>query len=172
MFDPYLLAFCRFTIGFMFLVSATGKLRDVKAFIDAIANFNLLPSRLNTIAAYLFICGEVVVVATLTIGGVFLSVGFLLAICLLLFFSVALVISLGRKMSISCNCFGVSKSPISMYDLWRNGVFIVCAVVGYKTQSAAGSLSILDFVLLALLAATFDTLFTQLGVISFALRQL
>ena len=171
----YFLAFCRIALALMFLISAIGKLHDVQAFAEAIGNFNILPSQFNSIAAVGFIGGELTVVLTLSIGGVLTSIGFFVAASLLIIFSVALASALAKQMAIACNCFGASKAPISLYDLCRNGIFVLCALMGYISQQSlrdAGNLTILELILLGLIAATFDVMFSQLSIFFYALRRL
>jgi hypothetical protein len=70
-------------------------------------------------------------------GDGLLTVGFALAIGLLLLFSIALVRVLQAGHSVPCHCIGVRAVPIGVEDLWRNGVFISSAALGLLTDSRA-----------------------------------
>ncbi len=128
---PYLLMFCRIVIGVTFAYSFLTKVRDVNGFARTITNFKLLPGRLSRPAAILFLFGELVVVFLITGGGRLLPIGFGLAILLLLLFTTALTWTLTRNIQTPCHCFGVDKQPVTIYDLWRNTGFILCAAGGW-----------------------------------------
>jgi hypothetical protein len=130
----------------VFVVSFAGKILNISAFEQTITNFKMLPGHLSKPAAVLFLAGEIMVVILVTAGGMFgalqkmlLSLGFVLAGCLLLVFSIALISVLVRNIQTSCNCFGSSEKPASPFDVLRNVSFILCAAVGWVVLSVIGN---------------------------------
>ncbi len=132
---PYMLAFCRIVIGLVFAISFIGKAWTFTAFGQAITRFDMLPQWAKKPAAFLILTTEFGVVALMVIGGSLLNIGFALAAALLFVFSIAITSALTRKIEIPCNCFGTSDKPVSIYEVGRNGIFIMCAVVGYAVNT-------------------------------------
>lgn len=126
----YLLLFCRTVIGLVFVVSFGGKVLNPPKFRDTILDFHLLPRQLGGFAAVFFLISEFAIVAGMALGGSFLFPAFTGALFLLFLFSSAIISVLARKMHTSCNCFGVSKKPVSPIDVWRNVGFGLCALGG------------------------------------------
>jgi hypothetical protein len=126
----YGLLFSRITLALVFLVAFIGKIRDVREFERTVSSFGIIPQYLVPISARAVLCCELCIIVLLGLGESLLLPGFLLACILLLVFSIALRVTLIRKKKIQCNCFGSSLSPVSSYDLWRNGGFLFCAFVG------------------------------------------
>jgi hypothetical protein len=163
----YTLTFCRLAIGFVFAWSFLAKVRDIRAFEQAIRGFDLIPSSFARIAALLLLAAEASAAILLFAGGSVLLPGFSLAILLLATFSAAIILSLVRNNRASCNCFGYSDKPLSRYELTRNiGLLLVSAAglvlllvrpeAGYEAMSAA------ELGFLAAAAAAFSMLWISL----------
>lgn len=171
----YLLAFCRVALGLVFLASSLSKVRDAAQFRQTIRAFRLLPSALSGMAALLFIGGEGTVVVLLVIGGPLLLPGFVLGGSLLLFFSLALVSVLVRKIQTACHCFGASTKLVSPADVWRNLAFMLCALLGSvalnEPKAAQTSLSLAEWMLTGLGALVFVVIWIELGEIVQLFRQ-
>lgn len=167
MFIPYILAFCRFVVGFVFVISGGSKILQFRAFRQTMIRFHVLPTRFTTSAAILFLSSEIAVSILVTLGGPFLLPGFTLAATLLILFSCVLLSVLIRGISTSCHCFGPSERPVSQADIWRNLGFLLCALGGCAgavwSQEASGSLNIVVWIFAALGAAVFVSIWTQLG---------
>lgn len=103
------LVFSRAVLCTAFVLSFSGKVRNVPAFVVTIHRFQLLPRSLAKAAATVFLITELLIILLLA-GGVFLIVGFGIAVVLLLLFTGALAGVLHRKQVVSCNCFGATKS--------------------------------------------------------------
>lgn len=171
----YVLAFCRIAIGLLFAVSSISKMLNIAQFRQTIWNFHILPGKFSGIAAWLFLCCEVAVVVLVAVGGFFLVPGFFLAFFLLLLFCIALMSVVARKIRTSCNCFGVSAKPVSLFDVWRNLGFLLCALVGVAaqvwTKENRGSFSPVEWILTGLGAVVFVVIWIQLAEIVQLFRQ-
>jgi len=161
------LTFSRLALGLIFAASSLGKLRDFPAFERAITNFQILPRQLVRVSAYIFLAGELAVVALLLIGGRLLAPGLTLAILLLATFCVALLSVRVRRIRTPCHCFGSSRRPVTLFDVWRNVGFILCALLGIWSVSALSDtpmeLSLGEIGLLGMMAAGFVALSVSLG---------
>lgn len=164
MFTTYVLVFCRATIALLFAFSFGSKFLALRDFAVSIGDFKLLPRRWSKILAWLFLCGELATIICITFGGNLLPFGFLLAMALLLIFSMALITALRRKVSMSCNCFGRTERHLSRYDVARNVFLILCSLVGlWMMGSAQHNLAIGEIILLALMSTGLLLLITNLS---------
>jgi uncharacterized membrane protein YphA (DoxX/SURF4 family) len=175
--SPYVLAFCRVVIGVVFLVSSANKVIDFPRFKEAVLAFRLLPGRLSSSAAFLFLCSEVAVVVLLVLGGSFLLPGFALAIGLLSLFCFALVTVVIRRIRTACHCFSPSTKAVSFVDVWRNLGFIVCALVGclvltWTKVDVQIHMNPLEWLFMGLGGVALLVIWTQLGEITQLFRQL
>jgi hypothetical protein len=164
----FLLAFCRLVLGFVFALSWTGKLRDVRRFRQTILRFRLLPPWLSGITTLLILGAELLVVVGTVLGAGFLLPTFLLAALLLLLFSGAIVSVLVRRLHMSCTCFGMSDKPIAAGDLWRNSGFLCCALFGsafllWSHLAEQSSLSMVVWLLVGGAAAVFVLIGLSVG---------
>ncbi len=172
MFTTYLLVFCRVTIALLFIFSFCGKLLALRDFAVTIGDFKLLPRKWSKGAAILFLIGEITTAILVTMDVNLTFIGFLLAITLLMIFSVALVTALWRKLDMSCNCFGRTEQRISHYDVIRNGIFILCGLIGlWLLRYAPQGLSVSEIILLALMSTVFLLFIVKLDDIVETLRQ-
>lgn len=128
---PYLLVFCRLTIGLLFAYAFVSKVRDVAGFAQTITNFKLLPPRWSKGVAWIFLGGEAAVVVFLLIGGELLPLAFGLALVLLTTFTIALVSVLVRGIQTTCNCFGHSQKPVTYANVWRNVAVMSVSLSGW-----------------------------------------
>jgi uncharacterized membrane protein YphA (DoxX/SURF4 family) len=169
----YALLFSRIVTGFVFGLSGIGKLRDMRAFEQALESFRVLPAGLARVSAYLFVIGELTVVALMLLGGRFLLPGFGLGVLLLLIFSIALLSVLVRRLDTPCNCFGPSDKPVSYFDLLRNAGLIGCALLGWiSLPGGQTSLGVAEIALLGLMAVTISTLWIHIGELAESFRTL
>ncbi len=171
-----LVLFCQCTFTIAFAWSAFGKLRNVSLFRDAVSSFQLLPAQWSPLIARSVLLGEVSVVVLLCTHGIFLTLGFLLAVLLLLIFSTALLLVLRRHMHVDCNCFGQSENRVSFYDLIRNTGLLLCGLLGLLSQSFfaqdnTASVSWSMLILVFFMATTFVTLLVNNAGIIETLRQ-
>jgi hypothetical protein len=140
------------------MVSVLGKLHDLESFRNAVVNFNILPKKVVSAAVFLFIGAEACVVMFLLIGRDLLTSGFILAVLLLVIFSIAIYSVLHRRIQTRCNCFGADSTLVSAVDLYRNGILIFICLAGLVSLQAVDTmttLSIVEYGLIALIAAVF-----------------
>jgi hypothetical protein len=169
----WVLAFCRWAIGLAFGVSALGKATAMASFRAALADFGVLPQRLNSAVAITTLGAEVLVVGLVAAGRWLAVAGLCLALALLAVFSATLTAALRRKAEVSCNCFGSGARQVSRYDLARNAVLGACCVaglLGYR-ESSAWHPSLALAVLLGLMAAVSVTVAVNLEDIVELLRK-
>lgn len=163
---PYLLTFCRVTIGLTFAYSFLMKVRDVNQFAQTIANFKLVPLRWERPLALLFLSGEAAVVVFLVIGGQLLPLALGLALLLLMAFTAALVLVLVRNIQTACNCFGSTQKIVSYVDVWRNAGLVLVSAIGLWAAGATGNvkvtLTLIELFLIAIIATIFVLLWTNL----------
>lgn len=166
----YAVLFCRITIILVFALSLIGKLRDMRAFIDTVRDFDLVPRQIGRRVAQTVVVLEGVVVVSLLVGGWFQIIGFGLALALLTIFCYALISVLRRKMSISCGCFGPNVKRVSMYDVIRNGVFVICSVIGLILSPIASAPTLIETVLFIGMATAWVLIWTHLDEIATLFR--
>ena len=158
--------FCRSVVVLVFVVSFASKVPHVATFQQTITDFALLPRRFSRYAASLFLLAEALVVLLVTVGGVVLLPGYLLATALLLLFCAGLLSVLIRRISTTCSCFGPTTTPVTSIDIVRNTGFILCSFGGCVTLSGPAHINTLDFaawMLSGLCALIFVSIWTQLG---------
>lgn len=159
----YPLAFCKITLGLLFLTSFLSKLKNFSQFVVTVSNFRLLPSSLSQLVAVLVLIGELMVILFLFKWQL---IAFCLASVLLVIFSAAFASVLARNIQTKCNCFGTSQHPISQVDLFRNFGFLVCSCGGgwLATKSEATvSLAPLHLGIIGVIAFVFVLIWAQLG---------
>jgi uncharacterized membrane protein YphA (DoxX/SURF4 family) len=127
----------RVVMALTFLVSSTGKLRDVTSFKAAVEDFDVVPRQWASAAVSVVVALELTVVAAMVTGGPWLVAGFVAASTALVVFSAALVVALRRHRVVSCNCFGAATARVSGYDIVRNAMLLAVALVGALTATAA-----------------------------------
>ncbi|GIK56282.1 MAG: hypothetical protein BroJett015_19450 [Chloroflexota bacterium] len=163
----YLLAFCRITIGLLFITSFWRKARDVAGFAQTISRFDLLPQRWSYRLAMLFLGAELLVVILIMGGGPLLAPALGLALLLLVVFTMALASVLRRHLQAACNCFGHGHQPVTHADVWRNVGFILVAAGGlWATQVAGGTgagLTFIEVLLLTIIAGVFVLVWANLS---------
>lgn len=161
---PYVQFFCRMAISLIFALSCTSKLRQFAHFQLTIIKFHLMPLHLVRVAALLFVSSEGLIVILLAGGGPLVDVGFVLALCLLILFTTALGSVLVRRLKVACQCFGSSDKDVSSIDLWRNAGLLLCTTAGFITTvlSSSSTLTLVSYILLALMALVFVIVWVQL----------
>ena len=129
-FKSILYHFCRLLLGGLFIYAGVVKALDPAGFAGEVANYQILPYRLNflvastlpfieLLAGLLLVINRKVRPATLVIGG------------LNLVFMVALSSLLIRGLDIDCGCFRPGVHTSSQAALWRDAGLMVLASVTF-----------------------------------------
>ena len=123
--DPVIATIIRFALGWLFLASASHKLRDMTEFRSVLATYRVLPDAVVAFAAWL------VVVVELAIGVGMLwqfPVAYLGGAALLLAYAGVMTINLARgRRFIDCGCGGATQ-PLSVGLVVRNVVLAIAAL--------------------------------------------
>jgi hypothetical protein len=122
-------------IGFVFLLAVVPKILHPLRFSDTIANYQLLHSKAVRPAAFGLIAIESGLALTLT-AGLALAVALPLAAATLVAFVLALSVTLHRRRSITCGCFGHPDERVTTRSLIR--VFLLlCAIIFLRASSSS-----------------------------------
>jgi hypothetical protein len=129
----------RIGLALVFFRSAALKLVDRTGFQNAVANYQLLPTRFvpyaSTSVPILELAGGGLLVVGLETRVVSLSLA-----ALLLIFALAVIVNLLRGREISCGCSGVAEVKISWWHV--NGDFVLAGAAGVVARWAAQPLSV------------------------------
>lgn len=124
-----LVLLARVTLGLIFLRSAWAKCADLRGFQRGVVDYHLLPAWAVAPLAWALPLVEFALALALLVGVAlpFAAAG---AACLLLAFSVAIVINLRRGRAIACNCHGsAQQTPISWGLVARNALLLALGLV-------------------------------------------
>lgn len=125
--NKYLLFLIRIVLAFIFIYAGAEKISDPNAFAISISNYRLLPvSTLNLIA--IILPWIELVTGVLLLFGISVKENSTIILVMLLIFTVAIIISLFRGLSIDCGCFG-KGTQIGLFKLGENLLMIVGSVL-------------------------------------------
>lgn len=121
--NKYLLFIIRIVIAFIFIYAGAEKISNPEDFALSISNYRLLPiASLNFFAVIL--PWIEIVSGILLLFGISVKENSAIILSLLLLFTIAIVISLFRGLSIDCGCFG-KGTQIGLFKLGENLLMIV-----------------------------------------------
>ena len=121
--NKYLLLIIRIILGFIFIYAGAEKISDPEAFAISISNYRLLPTAAINFFAIILPWIELVA-GILLIFGIAVKENSSILFSMLLVFTIAIVISLFRGLSIDCGCFG-KGTQIGLYKLGENTLMII-----------------------------------------------
>ena len=121
--NKYLLLIIRFSIGFVFIYAGAEKISNPNEFAISISNYRLFPISVINLFAITLPWIEIVA-GILLIFGVAVKENSSIIFSLLFVFTLAIVISLFRGLSIDCGCFG-KGTQIGLMKLGENLLMIV-----------------------------------------------
>ena len=121
--NKYLLLIIRIIMGFVFIYAGAEKISDPEAFAISISNYRLLPTAAINFFAITLPWIELVA-GILLIFGIAVKENSSILFSMLLVFTIAIVISLFRGLSIDCGCFG-KGTQIGLYKLGENTLMII-----------------------------------------------
>lgn len=128
----------RLALAATFVVSAVAKLRDRDGARQAVVDFGLPTSLAGPVAA-LLAPAELASAALLLTAGWGVVAGALLAVAMLLAFTVGIVVNLTRGNRVECHCFGaMSTKPLSWRSVLRNLALLAVAAVVLLGGTAQG----------------------------------
>lgn len=121
--NKYLLLVIRIILGFVFIYAGAEKISDPETFAISISNYRLLPTAAINFFAITLPWIELVA-GILLIFGIAVKENSSILFSMLLVFTIAIVISLFRGLSIDCGCFG-KGTQIGLYKLGENTLMII-----------------------------------------------
>ena len=121
--NNYFLFAIRLVLGFVFIYAGAEKISDPEGFAISISNYRLVPTSLLNILAITMPWIELVS-GVLLLFGIAVKENSTIIFSMLLIFTVAIIISLFRGLSIDCGCFGKS-SQIGMLKMGENLLMII-----------------------------------------------
>ncbi|MDQ3288588.1 MAG: hypothetical protein M3Q42_10095 [Pseudomonadota bacterium] len=126
----HLAELCRWFVAVVLLAAAVAKIADLTGFAASLSNGFSVPDVLSRPLAVGIVGAESVAAAGLAAGGESARWAAVVALLLLVVFSLAIGTVLLMKRRVSCRCFGASTQTLSTVDLGRNAIYIAAAA-GY-----------------------------------------
>lgn len=121
--NKYLLLIIRIGLGLIFVYAGAEKIADPEAFAISISHYRLLP--ISTVNFFAITLPWIELVAgVLLIFGISVKENSSILCTMLFVFTIAIVISLFRGLSIDCGCFG-KGSQIGLFKLGENTLMII-----------------------------------------------
>jgi uncharacterized membrane protein YphA (DoxX/SURF4 family) len=121
--NKYLLFIIRIVLGFIFIYAGVEKISDPETFAISISNYRLLPIAIINFFAITLPWIELVA-GILIVFGISVKENSAIIFSMLLVFTVAIIISLFRGLSIDCGCFG-KGTQIGLLKLGENTLMII-----------------------------------------------
>jgi len=121
--NKYYLLIARLVIGFIFIYAGAEKITNPEAFAISISNYRLLPITVINIFAIVLPWIELIT-GILVILGIYVKENSAIIFSMLSVFTVAIIISLTRGLSIDCGCFG-KGTEIGLKKLIENAMMII-----------------------------------------------
>lgn len=121
--NKYLLLVTRIVLGFIFIYAGAEKIADPEAFAISISNYRLLPIVTTNFFAITLPWIELVA-GVLLILGITVKENSSILFSMLLVFTIAIIISLLRGLSIDCGCYG-KGSQIGLLKIGENTLMLI-----------------------------------------------
>ncbi|MFC5813665.1 MULTISPECIES: MauE/DoxX family redox-associated membrane protein [Nonomuraea] len=142
----YLDVACRLLLAAVFVTAAWTKVSGKAgwaAFVGSLRQLDQVPGPLLRPAAFAVVATEIVVAVLLLVPvRVAGWIGFALAGCLLLSFTLVIGRALSRGNRAPCRCFGASSTPLGPIHIVRNLILVCVAVLGLAGASAPGAFEV------------------------------
>ncbi len=151
--DAAFLLALRWVLASLFAIAVVHKLMALAAFVGTLQSYRLVPEPLLVPAAWGIVAVEFIASLALLANS---RAGSLIAVSLLLLYSLAILINLLRgRRDIDCGCAGpYVRQTLSYWLVARNALFVVAALVTL-VPSSARELGVLDWFTAFAAAATF-----------------
>ena len=132
----HLVTVLRVALGVLFIVAAWPKLTDPEGFAKAVSHYRMLPEPVERVLALVLpplelLAGVCLIVGVLDAGASAIVVG------LMMIFTVAVAVALGRGLDISCGCFDTEGGArVGVMKVVENlGLLAAAAVVALGDRS-------------------------------------
>ncbi|RBQ17732.1 hypothetical protein DP939_22950 [Spongiactinospora rosea] len=136
----YVALFCGAILAGVLGYAGTAKVRDPRAFADAITSFRVIPTRLAPVTAAILAWAELAAATLILASAVFgprsAIAGFALAGLLMVAFAIVIVIVLKGGTRAPCPCFGRQSAPFSARHVIRNLLLAILAGAGGWSMTA------------------------------------
>ena len=127
--NTYFLLLLRVLLGIIFIFAAIEKIALPENFSVSIANYKLFPSELLNIAAIIIPWIELIS-GILLLLGISVKENSAIITCLLIVFTIAIIISLFRGLNIDCGCFGTTYGEqIGLLKVSENILLIISGFI-------------------------------------------
>jgi|GEM_PF-1285935 len=132
---PLLLLLFRIFLGAIFLIAGLAKFLDLSGFAFTLGKLNIVPIYLISPISYFIPTIEILLGLALIIG-IFIRYATISIFCLLIIFSIVILIQIFNKNVIDCNCFGpFFSSRFNIYAFFRNLVLAFLALIVLSQNS-------------------------------------
>jgi uncharacterized membrane protein YphA (DoxX/SURF4 family) len=121
--NKYLLLIIRVVIAVIFIYAGAEKISDPEAFAVSISNYRLIPTATLNIFAITLPWIELIT-GVLMLFGISVKENSTILFAMLMVFTIAIIISLFRGLSIDCGCFG-KGTQIGLMKLGENTLMII-----------------------------------------------
>jgi hypothetical protein len=116
-------------LGGIFAISGLVKAVAPRAFIDAVIDFDVLPTRASQIVVAILLISTELVVSAMLLGAVAVSMAALTASALFIVFLAVIANTLARRRQIPCHCFGAGDEPVSHITVLRLVLLLAASII-------------------------------------------
>lgn len=135
--NRYLVLAFRFILGFIFLMSAIGKLIDLKGSVDAVYGFNVFPMAFAHFAGLVVPFIELLMALGLLFGVLTRLAALGASIMSIAFFLVKAHVLLIQGRQIDCGCFGALMSTMASVTIYMDIPMLIMGIVIMAAPAAA-----------------------------------
>ncbi|PMC36385.1 hypothetical protein CJ195_16490 [Bacillus sp. UMB0899] len=135
-------------IALIFFTSLFEKVSRTKESLEHIAAYKIIPNKFVS-PFFIFTMLLHLLVTIIFLSRIYLSIGTLIAISLIIIYTIAIIVNLIRKEKIDCGCLGILGDHIISWKLvFRNLIIIFLIYLSYYLQGfILNSFGILDIIL-------------------------
>lgn len=134
----YAAALSRYVIAIAFGWSGIAKILGFARFKQALASYELLPSRVISAAAFIVVAAELSIAGAVALTERYLAHSLLAAGAALLVFTLVLFSLTMRGIVVPCYCFGMNVGTASGYDFARNLILLSFVIAGWLSFQLIG----------------------------------
>jgi len=127
--NQYVVLACRWLLGFIFLMSAVGKLMDLQGSVDAVYGFNIFPLAFARFAGLTVPFIELLMALGLLFGVLTRLAAFGAAIMSVAFFLTKAHVLLIQGRQIDCGCFGALMSTMASVTIYMDIPMLIMGII-------------------------------------------